>query len=175
MTQVTQSKDALRVLLVDDEPINLEMLVEMFASSGHQVETAPNGAQALESFDTYRPDIVMTDIEMPGMSGLDLLANIRAQDTDTIVVVFTGAGNEDYAMQALRLSANDYLKKPFDVNEFRRLLDKYAAMIAEKKADRNNLTLRKNSGDNPRGMRKKTARTCVYIARAAKIPNAIQG
>lgn len=118
-----------RLLVVDDEPLILEVLTEHFKSE-YEVETALNGADALGAILRSRPDVVMLDINMPRMNGVQVLKDIKQID-DTIAVIMVTA-NEQVAMaaDALRSGAFAYVPKPFDF----RYLDHMLATIFDRLA-----------------------------------------
>jgi DNA-binding response OmpR family regulator len=82
---------ATRVLIVDDEPSILEMLAEILATEGHTVTTATTGGAALKCLDTFPADVIVLDLVMPGMSGNQLLAALRARGVDVPAIAITGA------------------------------------------------------------------------------------
>ena len=103
------------VLLVDDEPGVLFTLTELLAEHGHKVVTARSGAEAMPLVD--EADTVVTDLQMPGMDGLALLAQINARDPQLPVILLTAHGSERVAVQAIKSGAHDYIAKPFDIDE----------------------------------------------------------
>ena len=103
----------MRVLVVDDDPDIAGLLVARLGALGYETDSAPDGFAALERLAATPLDLVITDVSMPGMTGLELLDAIRAQDLDLAVVLVTGMGSEDVAVDALRRGADDYLRKPF--------------------------------------------------------------
>lgn len=104
-----------RVLIVDDEPDMLSMLRLVFEKKlDCDVCTAQSGLIALQQLKECRPDVVVTDIKMPDLDGLQLLTKIREYDTTISIVIMTGYGTIDMAVQALKDGAYDFLQKPFD-------------------------------------------------------------
>ncbi|MBI2218794.1 MAG: response regulator [Candidatus Rokubacteria bacterium] len=103
-----------RLLIVDDEEPVLDVLAEYFTSQGHRVETAASGLAALDALDRTRPDLVLLDIRMAGMDGVQVLREIRVRASTVPVVMITA--NEDVALArlTLKLGAFDYVSKPFD-------------------------------------------------------------
>lgn len=103
-----------RLLIVDDEQPVLEVLSEYFATQGYAVETVSNGVDALEAARRARPDLVLLDIRMTGMDGLEVLKRLRQLDSSLAVIMVTA--NEDVALarETLKLGAFDYVSKPFD-------------------------------------------------------------
>lgn len=119
----------MRILIVDDEPMArsyLKLAVEM---QGHETAEAADGAEGYRLFQEFKPDLTLCDICMPNVDGLNLLGNIRAKDPDALVVMFTGLGSEENAINALRLRANYYLQKPVRHGELMHLLQKYEAIV----------------------------------------------
>jgi two-component system response regulator AtoC len=104
-----------RVLVVDDEPAVLFTLAEVLVERGHDVVTATNGQEALGRLDGV--DAVVTDLAMPGMDGLALLAAIRERDAALPVALLTAHGSEKVAVAAMKAGAYDYATKPFDIDE----------------------------------------------------------
>ncbi len=109
----------MRVLVVDDEPAIRFSLVELLESDGHEVREAEHAPAALALLEQAPADIVLTDLRMPKVSGLELLAAIQAHHPGTLVVLVTAHGDERVAVRALRDGAYDYLPKPFDNDEVR--------------------------------------------------------
>lgn len=99
------------ILLIDDEIDVLEPLKELVQDEGYEVSTAANGEIALELFNTNKPDLVITDINLPNVSGIDLLKQIKEIDA-TVPVIMLSAHN--YSIDSLRLRADDYIPKPPD-------------------------------------------------------------
>jgi PAS domain S-box-containing protein len=101
-----------KLLLIDDEPDILRVLSMSLRADGYEVFTAENGAAGLEAFEKENPDIVITDIKMPGMDGIEVLGKIKAREPDAEVIIITGHGDIDNAIEALKFGASDYINKP---------------------------------------------------------------
>jgi EAL domain-containing protein (putative c-di-GMP-specific phosphodiesterase class I) len=101
-----------RILVVDDERDLLDVLATMLAETGWQVDTAGNGREALTLVDANRFEVILSDIDMPGMSGVELLREIRGRDLDVPVLLITGHPRVDTAVEALEHGALRYLRKP---------------------------------------------------------------
>ena len=107
-----------RILVVDDRRENLLFLAHsVLRPEGYEVITARDGKQALEKALVEKPDLIITDLKMPHMSGLEVMAALRKADADIPVILTTFYGSEQAAIQAFRLGAKDYLIKPYEVKE----------------------------------------------------------
>ena len=117
-----------RVLVVDDAADTLEVLQRNLASQGYQVFTAPGVPEAIAILDSTHVDLVVTDLKMPKVSGLDLVRHVRANQKDTEVMMITGYATVEGAVEAVKSGADEYLAKPFTDGELfaavRRALDK---------------------------------------------------
>ena len=108
-----------RILVVDDERAMLVALGGLLRKEGYEVETADSGEAAVPLVETGGFHLVITDLSMKGMSGMDLLGRVRAIDPDIAVVMITAYGSEKVAVQAMKAGAVDYVPKPFDNDEMR--------------------------------------------------------
>lgn len=108
----------LRILLVEDDPAVRNLLVEVLRHYDYLPQAAADGPRAIEQFSRQPADIVITDVRMPGMDGLELLARVKRIAPETRVVIMTGHGGEDTAIQAIRNGASNYFKKPVNIPEF---------------------------------------------------------
>ncbi len=102
-----------RILIVDDEEVIVELAGLLLKKRGFEVLFANNGEQCLQVVAEYQPALVLLDYMMPIMNGLDTLKKIRRHYPDTYVVMFTGKGSEEVAVELMRAGAADYLRKPF--------------------------------------------------------------
>jgi two-component system response regulator AtoC len=106
-----------RVLVADDEE-NLRLVLRtLLRRHGYEVETAATGEEALTLVDSFGPDVVLTDVRMPKMGGLDLLQTLRAKGNEATVIVMSAYGNMDLAIEAMKAGAYDYVQKPFKPDE----------------------------------------------------------
>ena len=101
-----------KLLLVDDEPDILRVLSMSLKADGYDVKTASSGEDALAVFSNEKPDIVITDIKMPGMNGIEVLREVKKIDEETEVIIITGHGDIDAAIEALKYGASDFINKP---------------------------------------------------------------
>lgn len=106
-----------RILVVDDEPRILALMSGLLTSNGYEVTTARDGLTALEQLGQKKFDVILTDMRMPEMDGLELYRNIRKQHIETPVVFLTAYGSVESALEAMRGGAFDYVSKPFKVDE----------------------------------------------------------
>jgi DNA-binding NtrC family response regulator len=113
-----------KILIVDDETIMRESLAGWLERDGHAVQTARSGEEALKKCRENRFDILLLDIKMGGMSGLEVLRRIKESDADVAVVMITAYGSIATAIEAMKNGAFDYMLKPFDPNELGVLIEK---------------------------------------------------
>ena len=106
-----------RILIVDDEANARSALAELLREEGYSVETAADGFKALPKLDEFAPDVVVTDLKMPGLDGLGLMHKALAQDADRAVIIMTAYGAIETAVAAMRAGAADYLSKPINFDE----------------------------------------------------------
>ena len=105
------------ILIVDDDRQVRDVLHQIFLSAGYICHLAEDGPKGLEVFTAARPPLVVTDLKMPGMSGVELLEKIRKADQDAAVMVLTGAADVKTAIDSLKLGAYDFIMKPVNVEE----------------------------------------------------------
>ncbi len=111
-----------RVLIVDDEPDAVELLKEFLAAKGYDTLTASNGEDALRLVKTERPHLILLDVRMPKMNGLEVLRQVRQIDQEVGVIIVTAVDEEETGRQALKLGAFDYIVKPLDLDYLERSL-----------------------------------------------------
>ncbi|HYR06159.1 MAG TPA: response regulator, partial [Longimicrobium sp.] len=107
----------LRVLVADDDAAIRAVLRTILPSERYAVSEADSGEEALRLFGSVGADLILSDLQMPGIGGLELLRRVRAMDDTVAFIILTGAGTVENAVEALRLQADDYLVKPFNVDE----------------------------------------------------------
>ncbi|MBT8355216.1 MAG: sigma-54 dependent transcriptional regulator [Desulfofustis sp.] len=111
------------ILIVDDEKSMRDFLKILLAKEGYDVLVASDGEQALSAFDGNQIDLVISDIRMPGISGLDLLAKIKDESEDIPVIMITAFASPNDAVQAMKSGAYDYISKPFNVDEIKSVIN----------------------------------------------------
>jgi len=103
-----------RILIVDDEPLNLDLLSQELADLGHVTENSASGADALKKMRGFDPELIFLDYQMPGMNGIEVLREIRRQDKNLPVIIITAYGTIERAVEAIKTGADDFITKPFD-------------------------------------------------------------
>ena len=120
----TGAAAAERILIVEDDSAARVGLEQLVRSWGFVAESAADGNEALEKVTTFRPAIVITDLVMPGMDGLELLRALQQQGADVTTLLLTAQGTVETAVEAMKEGAYDYLTKPVDIPRFKVLLDR---------------------------------------------------
>lgn len=115
-------KQTYKILVVDDEKVVRESLFHWFEDEGYSVDTAENALDALKQFDKSKYDLILLDMKMPGMSGIELLSKIKEIDNDSVVILITAFASVPTAIQALKEGAYDYVTKPVDPDELSNLV-----------------------------------------------------
>src|SRR5688572_10418578 len=113
-----------RVLVVDDEVNARNALAELLREEGYEVETAADAFKALGKYAETTPQVVLTDLKMPGMDGIELVRRIKAMPDPAVVVVMTAFGAVQSAVDAMRAGAAEYLTKPINFDELLLVLDR---------------------------------------------------
>jgi two-component system, OmpR family, response regulator len=115
---------AVRILIIDDDPAICEYMQTLLEKDGFVVKTLSDPTLAEQEVRQGEYHVIILDLMMPKMDGIEVLRRIRAIDTDIAVVIFTAHPNLDTAVASLKLDAVDYIKKPFNVDEFREVLSR---------------------------------------------------
>ena len=105
-----------KILVVDDDEVLLKLLRHRLTDAGYQVFATADGPQGVTIYKKQRPDLVLVDLSLPSVIGLDVLKEIRAFDNKANVIIITAYGSVHSAVAALRYGASDYLQKPFDLD-----------------------------------------------------------
>ncbi|HZY30453.1 MAG TPA: sigma-54 dependent transcriptional regulator [Candidatus Methylomirabilis sp.] len=112
------------ILIVDDERTLARSIKLFLAEQGYEAEVAENGEKALELLERLRPDLVFLDMNLPGISGIEMLKRIKEYDRNIAVIIMTAYGSIEGAVEAVKLGAFDYMKKPVDLDELKLLADR---------------------------------------------------
>lgn len=120
-----------KILVSDDEEVSRQLLHDFLSDIGYEVETAPDGEVALNMARGTNYDLLITDIRMPGMTGIELIQSMRQVSPETCFIVITGFSSIDTAIAAVKEGAYDYISKPFNLDEMK--------IIVERAIERQNL------------------------------------
>ena len=145
-----------RVLVVDDEDNITLVLKTLLKKHGYEVEVASDGEMALAMLDSFGPDVILTDVRMPKLGGLDLLGALKAKQCAATVIVMSAYGNVDVALEAMKAGAYDYISKPFKPDE---------VVLALRKAEERELLRREN-----RALREQIRQDYQFESVVAKSP-----
>jgi CheY-like chemotaxis protein len=113
----------MKILLVEDDRIMKQGLKELLVEEGHEVQEASDGIEAIDLIEEYEYDVVLTDLKMPGLDGIGVLKKVKSIQRQTHVVIMTAYATVETAIEALKLGAYDYLKKPVDFADVVELLE----------------------------------------------------
>jgi two-component system OmpR family response regulator len=152
-----------RILIVDDIEANRDILKTRLSVHGYELREAADGEEALAAVKEWRPDLLLLDVMMPKLDGIEVLRRIRKLDTDIAVVIFTGFPNLESAVASMKLDAVDYIKKPFNVDEFREVISR--VMRKKGLARTPEEQLHKVIGDTIRNLRKEKDLTLKQMSR----------
>ncbi len=149
-----------RVLVVDDEENIRLVLRTLLRKHGYDVEVADSGESALALVDSFGPDVILTDVRMPKMGGMDLLATLKAKQYPATVIVMSAYGNMDLALEAMKAGAYDYVGKPFKPDE---------VVLALKKAEERETLRREN-----RALKEQIQKETQFESILAKSPQMVE-
>jgi len=121
-----------KLLVVDDQMGVRRLLYEAFSVEGYEVEMAANGHEALEKVKLAMPDLILMDMKMPGMNGLQTLQEIKKINDAVVVIMMTAYGELEIVAEAVKLGIKEYVTKPFDINELRETVKK---LVLKKEVD----------------------------------------
>jgi phosphoserine phosphatase RsbU/P len=150
-----------RALVVDDDPDINRLVRVRLTTRGYQVTAAANGEEALRLLADDPFDLLFLDVSMPGIGGLEVLDTVRERALDLAVIMMTAFGSEQVAIEALRRGADDYLRKPFERNEFHATLDRTVRRL---ELSRQNAWLQAQLDDQRRQLEAELARAAVVQA-----------
>jgi len=152
-----------KVLVVDDDKAICDFMETFLTQDGYEVDTLSEPTQAVERVKEGGYHLVVLDLMMPGMDGVEVLEGIRKVDSDVAVMIFTGYPSLDTAVRSMKLDVVDYLKKPFNPDEFREVLDrvmKKKGLLRDPEE-----ALHRVIGETIRGYRKEHGLTLKQMAR----------
>lgn len=106
-----------RILIADDDQISRETIADFLQDEGYEVHLAANGHEAVAALAVFQPELVLTDLHMPGLSGLDVLQHVRTASPQTLVFICTSETAIEVMQRAQQLGAHDYVNKPLNLDE----------------------------------------------------------
>ena len=136
---------ALKIIVAEDEDITLKNILETLKEAGHEVTGVKNGDEALQLMEKKHFDVLITDIKMPRMNGIELMEKVKEKYTEMDVIIITGFGSISSAVNAIKKGAYDYITKPFDLDE---LLLKVKKIQEQKTLKKENIALKTFLGMN---------------------------
>ena len=144
-----------KILVVDDEAIQRDIVQDILEDQGYLVDTVGDGLDALEYVKTTPVDVVLTDLRMPGMNGVELLQRLKAHDPEIVVVVITAYGSVESAVEAMKQGAYHYLSKPLGKDEL--------TLVVERALNTKQLTLQNRQlADENRSLREELEERYVF-------------
>ncbi|HKK71464.1 MAG TPA: sigma-54 dependent transcriptional regulator [Candidatus Krumholzibacteria bacterium] len=164
-----------RILVVDDEPVQRESLAVWLEQDGHRVETASSGEEAVEMVERTAYALYFVDLKMPGMDGIETMAEIHARQPEAAVVVITAYATVDTAISAMKEGAIEYVVKPCNPREISMLVDR---VLHLKSLERENLALREKLGERYRfhgiiSKNPKVLNICDLVRDVADLPSTV--
>ncbi len=148
---------ASKILIVDDEPFNLDVLEQELGDRGYAVERAGSGAEALAAFESFRPELILLDYQMPDMNGIEVLKELKSRGNEAPVIVLTAYGTVERAVQAMKEGAYDFISKPFEPDHLalavekafeREKLKREVEILSEELSERHRLVVGKSARMN---------------------------
>lgn len=124
MDTLMEADGHVRILVVDDEEMLCDMLFDVLSQAGYTVKTARDGNDAIAQIENEPFEIVITDLKMPGMSGLELLQRVQKINPDICVLIITTYSTVESAVNAMKLGAYDYICKPFELDEIKVIIER---------------------------------------------------
>jgi DNA-binding response OmpR family regulator len=107
----------MKILVAEDDPLILRTIETRLKKDGHEVVVTSDGRSALQHIASDNPDLIITDIMMPYISGLEIIVAVKQASKKTPVIILSGMGQENTVLEAFKLGADDYITKPFSPNE----------------------------------------------------------
>ncbi|HLF14037.1 MAG TPA: response regulator [Bacteroidota bacterium] len=120
-----------KILLIDDDEVQLQLQRMLLSSQGYTVHSTADGPQGILLYKTLRPDLVLLDIGLPSISGIEVLKQIRQIDEKAKIIVITGYASVESAVLAIREGAWDYVRKPYDVNALLKKIESALSVVSK--------------------------------------------
>jgi DNA-binding NtrC family response regulator len=118
-----------KILIIDDDEVQLSLLQTLLSDQGYTLYSTADGPQGVELFGTHRPDLVLLDIGLPSISGIEVMKQIRQIDGKAKIIVITGYASVESAVHAIREGAWDYIRKPYDTQELARKVESALSIV----------------------------------------------
>ena len=157
---------ATRILIVDDEPKICEFLGILLGREGYQTDAAFDAADALARIERNSYDLVLTDLKMPGMDGFELITRLKKMRPDLPVIMITGYATVETAVQALRYGVDDYVTKPFNIDELRKVIARSLQSATVQQQTQELAAQLQAAGDELARSRKLVEEQCISVIRA---------
>jgi DNA-binding NtrC family response regulator len=157
----------LSILVVDDEPEVCEFLNRFLSAEGHFVRTISNPTEAIDTLKKTVYNVILLDLSMPGLSGMDLLRSVREADPDIAAVIITGKPSVETASESIEHGVSAYIRKPFTLDELRTVLDRIArqkGLTTHTEED-----LQRTIGENIRKARKSRGLTLSQVSKRSQL------
>ena len=136
---MTKNSESFRILIVDDNREIRAILEEYLREEGYVAEGAGDGKEALEKHGTGPFDLIITDLNMPGMTGIELIKEVAKDESTTEFIIITGYASLDTAIEAVKAGAFDYIVKPFRIEELKVVIKNVKDKVMLKKANKQTL------------------------------------
>lgn len=162
-----KTQSPMRVLVVDDDKSICEFVETFLTKDGFQVKTMSDPSKVIDEVKVGGYHLIVLDLMMPKLDGLELLRRVRKVDTDVAVLIFTGYPSLESAVESMKLEAIDYLKKPFNPDEFRSVVDRVMRKKGLLRSPEENL--HRVIGENIRMLRKERNLTLKQMARRTNL------
>jgi len=118
-----------KILIIDDDEVQLSLLQTLLSEQGYTLYSTADGPQGVELYSTHRPDLVLLDIGLPSISGIEVMKQVRQIDGKAKIIVITGYASVESAVHAIREGAWDYIRKPYDPQELVRKVDSALSIV----------------------------------------------
>jgi DNA-binding NtrC family response regulator len=118
-----------KILIIDDDEVQLSLLQTVLSDQGYTLYSTADGPQGIELFRTHHPDLVLLDIGLPSISGIEVMKQVRQIDGRAKIIVITGYASVESAVHAIREGAWDYIRKPYNLQELARKVESALSIV----------------------------------------------
>jgi len=134
ISDIANTRDSLSILLAEDDDVAREQIAYFLRKTDSELVSARNGREGLELFKQHHPDLIITDIRMPIMDGLQMIQEVRALDKDVKIIIISAYNDADYLVKAIDIGIDGYVMKPVDTTKLQASINKCTEIIAYRKA-----------------------------------------